>query len=141
MIKRSLLAVFALFFIAALTWDAAAKDYHFIGADALNSRLQASSSMIIIDICEADQFAKGHIKGAIETNAYPVKTDDQESRLAEHLNEIKSSSDDVIIVCPRGAGGAKRTYDFYQENGVAEKRLLILEKGQNGWPYETEKKE
>ena len=141
MSKRHLLAIFALFFVAALPWDAAAKDYHFISPEALRTRLQESSPMIVIDICEAEQFAKGHIKGAIETNAYPVKTDAEKSRLAEHLTEIKSSGDDVIIVCPRGGGGAKRTYDFYKENGVVEQRLLILEKGQNGWPYETEKKQ
>ena len=67
MSKRHLLAIVALFFVAALPWDAAAKDYHFISPEALKTRLQESSPMIVIDICEAEQFARGHIKGAIET--------------------------------------------------------------------------
>ena len=38
-----------------------------------------------------------------------------------------------MIVCPRGAGGAKRTYDHLLQQGIAAERLLILEKGQEGW--------
>lgn len=96
--------------------------------------------MIIINICPVEQFAKGHIKGSLETNAYPVKTKEEKARLAEYLPKIKASTDDVVIVCPRGGGGAKRTFDFYKSSGIEEKRLLILEKGMNKWPYETEKK-
>ena len=39
------------------------------------------------------------------------------------------------IVCPRGAGGAKRAYDYMEEKGIPKARLSILEKGQGGWPY------
>jgi hypothetical protein len=56
------------------------------------------------------------------------------------LPKIESSADDVVIVCPKGGGGAKKTYDFYKSKGVDEKRLLILEKGMGGWPYKTESK-
>jgi hypothetical protein len=59
--------------------------------------------------------------------------------LAKHLLLIKASTDDVVIVCPRGGGGAKRTFDYYNAHGVEKERLLILEKGMDKWPYETEK--
>jgi len=36
---------------------------------------------------------------------------------------------------PRGAGGAKRSYDYLKEKGIAEEGLLILEKGMAGWSY------
>ena len=114
--------------------------YNFISAKDLKNRLDGESSKIIIDICPVEQFAKGHIKGSIETNAYPVKTKEEKARLDEYLPKLKESSDDVVIVCPRGAGGAKRAFDFYSTNGVKKNRLLILEKGMGGWPYETEKK-
>jgi hypothetical protein len=39
----------------------------------------------------------------------------------------------VVIVCPRGAGGARRTYNYLRDKGIAAERLLILEKGQEGW--------
>jgi rhodanese-related sulfurtransferase len=96
--------------------------------------------MIIIDICPAEQFAKGHIKGSIETNAYPVKTDAEGARLAELLPKIKASSEDVVIVSPKGGGGAKKTVDYHKTKGVDENRMLILVKGMNEWPYEMEKK-
>ncbi|NIP26153.1 MAG: rhodanese-like domain-containing protein, partial [Phycisphaerae bacterium] len=41
----------------------------------------------------------------------------------------------VVIVCPRGGGGAKRTYDYFKAKGVAEARLTILAGGQKDWPY------
>jgi len=41
---------------------------------------------------------------------------------------------------PGGGGGAKRTVDCYKSKGVAEDRLLILEKGMDAWPYEKEAK-
>lgn len=96
--------------------------------------------MILIDICSAEQFAKGHIKGSIETNAYPVKTEEEKARLAKHLPTMKASTEDVIIVCPRGGGGAKNTFDFYKANGIDENRMLILEKGMDKWPFQTEAK-
>jgi thiosulfate/3-mercaptopyruvate sulfurtransferase len=41
----------------------------------------------------------------------------------------------VVIVCPRGGGGAKRAYDHLAGQGVTGGRLFILEQGQQGWPY------
>ncbi len=140
MLKRSFALLTILFLAAGLAWADAAGDYNFISAQTLQKRIQENSPPIIIDICPAEQFAQGHIDGSIETNAYPVKTEAEKARLAEHLTKIKASPDQVVIVCPRGAGGAKRTYEFYKANGVENSRLLILEKGMNGWPYGTVKK-
>ena len=140
MLKRSFVLLTILFLAAGLAWADAAGDYNFIPAQALQKRIQEKSPPIIIDICPAEQFAQGHIDGSIETNAYPVKTGAQKDRLAVYLSKIKESEDQVVIVCPRGAGGAKRAYDFYKANGVENNRLLILEKGMNGWPYGIVKK-
>ncbi len=62
------------------------------------------------------------------------------SLLPDETPKIKTSTEDVIILCPRGGGGAKNTYDFYKANGIDEKRLLILEKGMEKWPFPTEAK-
>ncbi|MRR39060.1 rhodanese-like domain-containing protein, partial [bacterium] len=35
----------------------------------------------------------------------------------------------------RGGGGAKSTCDYLKSRGVDENRLLILEKGSEGWPW------
>lgn len=125
---------------AAISWAASADGYNYISAADLQKRHQSKSPMILLDICPVEQFAKGHIPGSIETNAYPVDTDEQRERLAKVLPQIQASKDDVIILCPRGGGGAKKTFDFYKSKGVDAKRMLILEKGMDAWPYETEKK-
>lgn len=112
--------------------------YNYMAAEEVQKRLSNGPAMILVDICPADQFSKGHIAGSIETNAFPVETEEQRTRLGEVVPQIQASTDDVVIVCPRGGGGAKRTYDFYKSQGVAEERLFILEKGLEKWPYETQ---
>jgi rhodanese-related sulfurtransferase len=140
MVKRTIGIISILLLVAGWGWAASSGGYNFISADDLQKRIKSGDSMIFIDICPVEQFAKGHIKGSLETNAYPVEKESERDSLAKYLPKIKASSDDVIIVCPRGSGGAKRTFDFYKSNAVEEKRLLILEKGMDAWPYETEKK-
>jgi rhodanese-related sulfurtransferase len=91
--------------------------------------------MLIVDIQPPADFAKGHFKGAIETNAYPLKTDDEKQRIDKTLQRINAAPDDIVIVCPRGGGGAKNTWDYLKSKGVPEGRMYILEKGSEGWPY------
>lgn len=130
------------FMVAAIgsAWANSPGGYRYITAKDLKDRLDADSSMIIIDVCPAQQFAKRHIKGSIETNAYPVKTDAEKAKLKQLLPKIKSSTEDIIIVCPMGGNGAKNTVDYYKSVGVDEKRMLILERGIYNWPYETGKR-
>jgi len=139
MVKKTTWITAMILMVAGSVW-AASSSYKYISAADLQKRIQAGSPMVLIDICQVEQFARGHIKGSIETNAYPVKTQAEKDRLAQYLPKIKESSDDVIIICPRGGGGAKNTFEFYKSSGVDEKRLLILEKGMEAWPFETEKK-
>lgn len=119
---------------------AGATEYNYISQDAMRARLDNNEAMTIVDICPIDQYAVGHLPGSIETNAYPVKTDEERAKLGTVLPKLQASNEDVVIVCPGGRGGAKRTYDYYKSQGIPEDRLLILEKGMNGWPYQTEPK-
>ena len=97
--------------------------------------LESGKKLIIVDIQPAEDFKKHHFKGSIETNAYPVKTDEEKKRLDRVLPLIMSSSDDIVIICPRGRSGAINTYEYLKSKGVSEKRLYILEGGIAGWPY------
>jgi rhodanese-related sulfurtransferase len=114
---------------------AMAADYRYVKQDTFKGWLESGRPMIIVDIQAPEAFAKGHFKGALETNAYPVKTDEEKKRLDATLGKINATKDDVVIVCPRGGGGAKGTYDYLKSKGVDEKRLYILEKGSEGWPW------
>ena len=104
-------------------------------AEAKLARFDARQIKQIVDIQAPTDFGKRHIKGAVETNAYPVKSAEERQRLDKVLAEIAATSSDVVIVCPRGGGGAKNTFDYLVSRGVAVERLYILEKGMEGWPY------
>lgn len=140
MLKNCLSVLLGLLLVTCSAMASLAGDYNYISQDDLQKRLQAKDAMILLDICPVEQFASGHIPGSIETNAFPVKTDEEKALLDAKLPTISASSDDVVIVCPRGGGGARNTFDFYTSKGVAQKRLLILEKGMDNWPYEKEAK-
>ena len=140
MMKRTVGVMSTLLFATESGLASYRGSYNYVAADTLQKRIAGKAPMIIIDICPVEQFAAGHIKGSLETNAYPVKTDAEKASLAKLLPKLKASSEDIILVCPMGGGGAMNTFDFYTENGVEEKRMLILENGISGWPYEKEKK-
>lgn len=112
-----------------------AGSYNYVKPEQFKTWLESGKEVIIVDIQVPEGFAKSHFKGAVETNAYPVKSDEERAKLDQTLVLINASSADVVIVCPRGGGGAKNTYDYLKGKGVDEKRLLILEKGMDGWPY------
>ncbi|MEN8687113.1 MAG: rhodanese-like domain-containing protein [Desulfuromonadales bacterium] len=107
--------------------------YNYISAADLEARLNAKLPTHIVDIQVEEEFAQHHIKGATATYAYPVKSDADRAKLDHIVGQIEGDNDPVVIVCPRGAGGAKRTYDYLLQQGISAERLLILEKGQEGW--------
>ncbi|MFC1780017.1 rhodanese-like domain-containing protein [Thermodesulfobacteriota bacterium] len=107
--------------------------YNYINAADLETRLTAELPTNIVDIQVEEEFSQHHIKGATPTYAYPVKSDADRSKLNTIVEQLKANTDPVVIVCPRGAGGAKRTYDHLFQQGIPAERLLILEKGQEGW--------
>jgi rhodanese-related sulfurtransferase len=109
--------------------------YNYIKPEEFRNWLETGRKVAIVDILPAGDFEKGHFVGAIETNAYPVKSAEEKSRLDPVAAALTASSEEVVIVCPRGGGGAKSTYDYLRAKGIEEKRLLILEKGAEGWPY------
>jgi rhodanese-related sulfurtransferase len=116
---------------------AVAGDYRFIKADDFRSWLQEGKKVAIIDIQPAIDFEKQHFRGSIETNAYPVKSDESRQLLGRPLPQLAASSDPIVIVCPRGGGGAKAAYDYLKSMGIDEQRLLILEGGMQGWPHKN----
>lgn len=126
--------------LAALTLLGAAtavfaQAYNYIAPAELKQRLEAGKKPLLVDIQLESDYAQRHIVGAEATYAYPAKSDEERARLKPMVARILAGSDDVVIVCPAGGGGAKNTVDFLKSQGVPEKRLLILEKGQKGWPY------
>ncbi|UCG38958.1 MAG: rhodanese-like domain-containing protein [bacterium] len=109
--------------------------YAYITPDDLKSRIQSQAPLTILDIQVEEEFALHHIRGAVATFAYPVRSEEEKTRLEAVYPNLAGGSDPVVIVCPRGGGGAQRTYDYLVGRGMDARRLLILEKGQAGWPF------
>jgi rhodanese-related sulfurtransferase len=130
MLKR-----FVAFLIMLQATTTVAFGYNYVTPDQFQQWLESGKKMVIVDIQVSEGFKTRHFKHALETNAYPVKSDAEKQRLDAALEKISASQDEVVIVCPRGGGGAKNAFDYLEDKGVAEKRLFILEKGMEGWPY------
>jgi len=119
----------------AATCSFAASDYNYISPETVQSNIENNVQMLIVDIQVEDEFIQHHIKGSMPTYAYPAKSESDTEKLDIAFQKQKETDEPLVIVCPRGAGGAKRSYDYLRQKGVAEDKLLILEKGMGGWPY------
>lgn len=124
------LALVFLFNVAAIF-----ASYNYLEADQFKEWLETDKPMIIVDIQVKDEFAAHHFQGSIETNAFPVKTDAQKSQILPAVEAYKKTGHDVVVICPRGGGGAKKCYSFLKSQGVPDEKLTILKGGVEKWPY------
>jgi thiosulfate/3-mercaptopyruvate sulfurtransferase len=113
-----------------------AQAFNYISPADLKKRLESGDKLLLLDIQVEPEYAKHHLPGALPTYAYPAKTDEERAKLKPALSKILASKEEVVIVCPGGGSGAKNAFDFLRSQGVPESRMRILEKGQNGWPYQ-----
>lgn len=119
----------------AIATTAMAAGYNYVEPGTFKQWLESGKDMAVVDIQVPAEFQQHHFKGAIETNAYPVKTAEEKQRLDKVLPQLSTSQNDIVVVCPRGGGGAKNTYDYLKEKGVPENRIFILKDGMQGWPH------
>ncbi len=132
--KRKMMGLsFALVVLFLVPYAALAANY--VKPDIFKQWLEKNKELVIVDIQTAGDFADHHFKGSIETNAFPSKSDEEKRRLDKILPKLQSSKSEVVIICPKGKGGALNTYDYLKSKGVPESRLFILEGGIDGWPY------
>lgn len=123
-------------FVAIIVFTAgSAFATQYIKTEEFKTALEQKKEMYIVDIQETDDFEEHHFANSLETNAYPVKSDTEKKRLDRIIPAIISSVSPVIIICPRGKGGAVNTYEYLKTQGIDEGRLYILEGGMAGWPY------
>ncbi len=113
---------------------AADKTYNYYTAEQTKEAIEKGDNIILLDIQVKEEWDVHHIKGAIPTHAYPVKTDEERAKLDAVLPQLDGEQP-IVVICPGGAGGAQRTIDYLQTKGVKGDRLFILENGQGKWPY------
>jgi rhodanese-related sulfurtransferase len=107
--------------------------YRHMSVDELGQELKEQDPVVVLDIQLEPEYEQHHTRGAIPTYGYPVKSAEGRAKLDAALPKVEGSIVPVVIVCPRGAGGAERASAYLKEKGVAEERLHILEMGQAGW--------
>ena len=130
--KRTLLFSVALLFCAAPVFAAG---YNYVVPEQFKQWLEKGKDLSIVDIQVPTEFQQHHFKGSLETNSYPVKSAADKQKLDTVLPKLSATQNDVVVICPRGGGGAKNTYDYLKEKGIDEKRIFILKGGMQGWPY------
>lgn len=111
------------------------KTYQYFTAEQTKAAIENNAEIILLDIQVEDEWKAHHIDGAVPTYAYPVKSPEDEAKLAAILPDL-AGEQPIIVICPGGAGGATRSIDYLTAQGVAAERLFILENGQSKWPYE-----
>jgi thiosulfate/3-mercaptopyruvate sulfurtransferase len=111
--------------------------YNYISIQDFKARMDAGDHknglMMIMTAQTEKEYATGYIDAAYPTYARPLKTDADFAKLNPFLEKIKDTDADVVLICPRGASGAERPYTYFKEHGIEEKRLLILEGGQEAF--------
>lgn len=114
----------------AMAWG-----YNYVEPAQLKQWMQGGKKIAIVDIQVPEEFWKHHLKGAVETNAFPAKSAAERRRLDPVIAKLAAGQEDIVVVCPRGGGGAKNACDYLKEKGIPERRTFILKDGMQGWPY------
>jgi len=130
--RTVLLSLLTLLFTAVASF---ATSYNYITPEILKAQLAQKKQLIVVDIQVPQEFSAHHLTGSLETNAFPAKTPAERQRLDRAVAVIKATTAPVIVVCPRGKGGAKNAYEYIVSRGVPENRVQILEGGMAGWPF------
>lgn len=126
-------ALMALLFVGMALNAAAGGKFNYITAEELEGKLKSGEKIELVDIQVEQEYAQHHIRGAFPTYSFPVKSDEEKAKLDSALPMLNASKTPIVVICPRGGGGAERAYDHLMGKGVEGSRLFILEKGQAGW--------
>lgn len=89
-------------------------------------QLQNREAAVVVDICEAEAFKKGHIEQAINLPLDQIK--DKIAKLSKHKNKP------IIVACQNGSRSAKAAA-ILRNNQFS--RLYILEGGLAAWKKEN----
>ena len=89
-----------------------------ISIDESKKLINQGEVTLILDVRDADEFAKGHLKNAIQI---PVK------ELKENLNDIEKFKDELVLVYCRSGKKSAEAINILKENGF--KNLVHMKDG------------
>lgn len=137
--KLGLLTVVTVFLVLCLVSTGICEEssYNYITVKEVKARIDAgdhkNGSMALTTSQTEKEYKTGYIKAAYPTFSRPLKTDADFAKLIPFLNKVKDTNEDIVFICPRGKSGATRPYDYFKKHGVSEKRLMIMEGGQEAF--------
>ena len=99
-----------------------------ISIDESKKLINQGEVTLILDVRDADEFAKGHLKNAIQI---PV------NELKENLNDIEKFKDELVLVYCRSGKKSAEAINILKENGF--KNLVHMKDGISKWDGEVEK--
>jgi len=100
--------------------------------EELHDRLESGDGPQIIDIRDPDDFAAGHIPGALNV---PM------SELPSRIDEIEWA-DDVVVACPIGQSSIQAARLIGSYEGVDDANSVrSMSGGYDAWEYELERDE
>ena len=110
--------------------------FQYITAEELKAKLETKEKLFIVDLQTQPDYDKKHIIGSFATDAYGMDTEEKKDRVASLAKDFGSGSEPVVLICPKGKSNAEKAFNLYMEKGIDRSRLLILEGGMTGWPYD-----
>lgn len=90
------------------------------GAFALIEEMEGSPGFVIIDVRRPDEFAGGHIPGAININS---------AEFSEHLQDL--DPDGTYVICCQRGGRSAGVRELMREAGFGE--VYEIEGGMSAW--------
>ncbi len=129
------LGIMAVLVIGLLNMAALFENFNYVNAADFKQWLESGKTMVLVDIQVKDEYSLHHFKDSIETNSFPVETEEQKKMIDPAVAAAKKAGTDVVVLCPRGGGGAKKCYTYLKEQGIPEAKLFILEGGIAKWPF------
>jgi len=128
-------AIMAISLVCLLNVAAIFESFNYVAPEQFKQWIESGKPMILVDIQDKPSFAKHHFPGSIETNSFPTESEAERKRLDPAVAAFQKTKHDVVVICPRGGGGAKRTYSYMKSQGVPEGKLFILTGGVDKWPH------
>jgi len=114
-----------------------AKDYNYISPQEFKARLDTGDveqgKMMVFSTQNHKEFASGYLPAAVQTFARPLESEADYRKLDIVLARALKTTEDIVVICPRGGSGATRPYDYLEKNGIDSTRLFVLTKGQEAY--------
>jgi len=136
--KKTILLSFMIIAIScAFSFNISSADeaYRYVSPIEVVEYIELNEPLCLLDVQSKNEFEKHHIVGSTPTYAYPVATRPDKQKLDVAVDEIKDKKFPIVLICPRGGGAARRSYDYLKSVGIREERLFILWGGIEGWNY------